>query len=52
MNVAIKLREKMSARTYFPVWNKKETYNKLSILERLVLSHDPLNYIAPYKNMR
>ena len=43
----------MSARYYVPVWNKKETYNKLAIeAESLMFSYEPLNYIAPYKNTR
>lgn len=43
----------MSTRDYVPVWNKKESYNKLATeAESLMLSYDPLNYIAPYKNMR
>lgn len=42
----------MSARDYVPVWNKKETYNKLAReAESLMFSHEPLNYITPYKNM-
>lgn len=43
----------MSARDYVPVWNKKETYNKLAIeAESLTFRRELLNYIAPYKNMR
>lgn len=43
----------MLARHYVPVQNKKETYNKLTIeAERLMISHEPLNYIALHKNIR
>jgi len=45
--------EKTSARDFVPVWNKKETYNKLATeAESLMLRHEPLNYIALYKNTR